>query len=127
MNMKEIQMSELTNLIGREELKEKLDRLDDFKLVMVYTDLAFRMKHIPGSIHIPIPSRANDRLDELNLDDEIVVYCSGQDCAASKMSYPILKARGYTNVRRYAGGIYDWEEAGYPLEGEAVDSQKAVA
>ena len=120
-------MSELTNLIGREELKEKLDRLDDFKLVMVYTDLAFRMKHIPGSIHIPIPSRANDRLDELNLDDEIVVYCSGQDCAASKMSYRILKARGYTNVRRYAGGIYDWEEAGYPLEGEAADSQEAVA
>ncbi len=120
-------MSELMNLIGREELKEKLDRRDDFKLVMAYTDWAYRMKHIPGSIHIPIPVKAVDRLDELKLDDEIVVYCSGQDCAASKMSYHILKARGYTNVRRYAGGIYDWEEAGYPLEGEAVASQEAVA
>jgi rhodanese-related sulfurtransferase len=27
---------------------------------------------------------------------------------------------GYTHVRRYLGGIYDWEEAGYPLEGELV-------
>ncbi len=120
-------MSELMNLIGREELKEKLDRRDDFKLVMAYTDWAYRMKHIPGSIHIPIPVKAVDRLDELKLDDEIVVYCTGQDCAASKMSYRILKARGYTNVRRYAGGIYDWEEAGYALEGEAVVSQEAVA
>ena len=115
------------NLIGREELKEKLDRHDDFKLVMVYTDWAFRLKHIPGSINIPIPFMANARLDELKLDDEIVVYCSGQDCPASKMSYRILKARGYTNVRRYAGGIYDWEEAGYPLEGEGVLSVETAA
>ncbi len=28
-----------------------------------------------------------------------------------KMSYHILKARGYTNMRRYAGGFYGWEEA----------------
>ncbi len=114
-------------LIDRKELKEKIDRRDNFKLVMVYTDWAFRMKHIPGSIHIPLAFGADDRLRELKLDDEIVVYCTSQDCAASKLSYRILKARGYTNVRRYAGGIYDWEEAGYPLEGEAVSSQGVVA
>ncbi|HEU4847194.1 MAG TPA: hypothetical protein VFT03_03275, partial [Rubrobacteraceae bacterium] len=28
------------------------------------------------------------------------------------------KARGYERVRRYAGGLEDWEEAGYPLKGE---------
>jgi rhodanese-related sulfurtransferase len=28
---------------------------------------------------------------------------------------------GYKNVRRYAGGIVDWEEAGYPLEGDFVN------
>jgi rhodanese-related sulfurtransferase len=27
---------------------------------------------------------------------------------------------GYKNVRRYAGGIQEWEEAGYPLEGSFV-------
>jgi rhodanese-related sulfurtransferase len=27
---------------------------------------------------------------------------------------------GYKNVRRYAGGIVDWEEAGYLLEGDFV-------
>jgi rhodanese-related sulfurtransferase len=26
--------------------------------------------------------------------------------------------RGYRNVRRYSGGLLDWEDAGLPLEGE---------
>jgi rhodanese-related sulfurtransferase len=24
---------------------------------------------------------------------------------------------GYSKIRRYAGGIVDWEQAGYPMEG----------
>jgi rhodanese-related sulfurtransferase len=27
---------------------------------------------------------------------------------------------GYSKIRRYAGGIVDWEQAGYPLEGDFV-------
>ncbi len=30
----------------------------------------------------------------------------------------IFKSRGYRNVRRYAGGMFDWEQAGFPVEGE---------
>ena len=37
------------NLISREELKEKLDRGDDVKLVLTLGELGFRAKHIPGS------------------------------------------------------------------------------
>ena len=36
--------------IEREELKAKLDRGDDFKLVMALNDFAFRAMRIPGSI-----------------------------------------------------------------------------
>ena len=43
------------NLIGREELKEKLDRGDDFKLVMVLGDWHFQAMHIPTSININSP------------------------------------------------------------------------
>lgn len=28
---------------------------------------------------------------------------------------------GYKKVMRYAGGISDWEDVGYPLEGSFVD------
>jgi rhodanese-related sulfurtransferase len=31
-----------------------------------------------------------------------------------------LTRMGYNKIRRYAGGIADWEQAGYPLEGDFV-------
>ncbi len=59
------------NLITSEEVKEKLDRGDDFKLAMVLGDWQFRAKHIPGSLNIHTFETAWEALDP---DDEIVVY-----------------------------------------------------
>jgi rhodanese-related sulfurtransferase len=105
-------------LISRDELKEKLDREDNFKLVMVLREYAFKAKRIPGSLHI---FNLKEVKEVLNPKDEIVVYCSGPGCHASADAFYILGEMGYKNVRRYAGGIEDWEEAGYPLEGEMVE------
>ena len=104
-------------LISREELKAKLDRGDDFKLVNVLSDWAYRAKHIPGSLHI---NTVEQGLQQLQKDDDIVVYCSDAACVASQWAYRILKMHGYQHVRRYAGGLNDWEQAGYLLEGEMV-------
>jgi rhodanese-related sulfurtransferase len=103
--------------IDREELKAKLDRKDDFKLVMVLGDWAFSAKHIPGSLNISSPE---DGVKSLDANDEIIVYCSNEACVASIAAYKMLRASGYENVRRYAGGLLDWEDAGFPLEGELV-------
>ena len=60
--------------------------------------------------------------------DEIVVYCSDVYCAASIYAYRALERRGYTNIRRYAGGIAEWEAAGYPLEsGPAAEAPQPAA
>ena len=104
-------------LISRDELKRKLERKDQFKLVMALGAWEYRAKHIPGSLHFLTPEEA---LAELAPDDEIVVYCSSYECIASVSAYGYLVRHGYTHVRRYAGGILDWEEAGYLLEGEMV-------
>jgi 3-mercaptopyruvate sulfurtransferase SseA len=37
-------------------------------------------------------------------------------CPASIRAYYFLEQRGYGRVRRFAGGIADWEAAGYRLE-----------
>ena len=37
--------------IGHEELKQMLDRQDDFRLVMALSEWAYQAKHIPGSLH----------------------------------------------------------------------------
>jgi rhodanese-related sulfurtransferase len=56
-------------------------------------------------------------LAALGKNDEIVVYCTNPECLASVAAYRRLVDAGYTNVRRYAGGVVDWEDAGLPLEG----------
>ena len=115
--------SELSkNLISREELREKLNRGDKFKLVNALGDWAFEAKRIPGSININNMQALNEAMHEkmLDPDDEIIIHCSNPLCPASIIGYQILVSNGYKNVRRYAGGIQDWEEAGYPLEGKLV-------
>lgn len=104
--------------IGREELKDKLDRRDPVKLVMALSRWAFDAKHIPGSLHFDDPEDLYSAFDK---DDEIVVYCSTVDCLSSVAMYRALVERGYTNVRRYAGGLIDWEDAGLPLEGHFIE------
>lgn len=101
--------------ISREELKEKLDRGDDFKLVMTLAEWAYRMSHIPGSININSIEQGEKLLDP---DEEIVVYCSDRQCIASQAAYHYLVGHGYKHVRRYSGGLSEWQAAGYPLEGD---------
>lgn len=66
-------------------------------------------------------SNIQDVKKMLNPDDEIVIHCSNPLSPASIIGYQILIHNGYRNGRRYASGISDWEEAGYPLEGTLVD------
>jgi rhodanese-related sulfurtransferase len=106
-----------TDLIGREELKKKFDRGDDFKLVMVLGEWEYRAKRISGSLRV---SASRKMLQALDPDEEIVLYDTNPACRASRFACRFLKARGYARVRRYAAGLEDWESAGYPLEGESV-------
>jgi len=104
-------------LIDTEELKQKLDLGEDFKLVMVQGEWEYRAMHIPGSLRV---STLEEGANTLDPDDEIVLYDSGTYCVASRMAYKILKEHGYQHVRCYAGGLEEWESAGYPVvvEGE---------
>lgn len=101
--------------ISREELRDRLGRKDGLTLIMAASDFGFHAKHIPGSLHFDPHHR---QLPELGKDQEIVVYCSNEDCVASLKLYKMLREQGYEHVRHYAGGLIDWETAGLPLEGD---------
>jgi rhodanese-related sulfurtransferase len=110
----DMQLEVNMNLISREELKGKLDQAADIKLVFALGAWQYRAKHIPGSLHFNDRAEALQRLEQ---DDEIIVYCSNPACAASRFAYRFLMNHGYKNVRRYAGGLSEWEDAGYLLAG----------
>ena len=42
---------------------------------------------------------------------------------ASVALYQLLERNGYRNLRRFAGGLQEWQQAGYPLEAAMVDAQ----
>ncbi len=103
--------------ITREELKAKLDRGDDFRLIMVMERWHYKAQHIPGSILME-PNKKGMEL--LSAEEEIVCYCSHSACSTSRRAANLLEKAGFTNVWHYDGGLDDWRSAGYPLEGTAV-------
>ena len=105
--------------ITRQELKAKLDVGADIKLVMTVGGWTFRARHIPGSVNYPSPSCA---LQALRRDDEIILYSTSHHRQDTVAAFDALTAHGYRNVCCYRGGLADWEDAGYPVEGEGVGS-----
>jgi rhodanese-related sulfurtransferase len=105
--------------ISRQELKAKLDADQAIKLVMTVGGWTFRAKHIPGSLSFPSPSCA---LQALRRDDQIILYSTSNGRQDTRVAFEALSAHGYRNVRCYAGGLADWEGAGYPVEGTGLDS-----
>ena len=102
--------------ISRDELKQAIDA---GQVIVVETLRAehFEQGHLPGAIHIHFEA-ISELAPELlpDKDARIVTYCSNTACRNSDVAANKLTAMGYTNVRKYAEGKQDWEEAGLPLE-----------
>jgi rhodanese-related sulfurtransferase len=67
----------MAKTISRDELKQKLDRKDDFLLVETLPATAYHHNHLPGAINLP-PDNVTARASQLLPDKgaEIVVYCA---------------------------------------------------
>lgn len=116
-------MSENDDLprISRSELKENIDRNDDFELIEVLPSEDLEEYHIPGAINIPgneLRDAVPDRISQK--EREIVVYCADSSCEASPRAARLLLDMGYTNVRDYEGGKEDWRDGGLPVESGPV-------
>ncbi len=103
--------------ITREELREKVERGDEFVLVDALSAQHYESSHLPGAVNLPL--EFVDEAEKVLPDRgaEIVVYCMNTDCAASGEEVRELKEMGYENVRHYVEGKQDWIEAGLPVEG----------
>jgi len=63
--------------ISRDELKQKIDRQDNFILVETLPETAYHHAHLPGAINLPLDKVSAEALNLLpNKDAEIVVYCA---------------------------------------------------
>ena len=91
-----------------EELKEKLDKKENFIFIDVrepheYAEFNLGAKLIPlGDVANIVTEYANHKADE------IVIHCrSGK---RSGMAMEFLQQNGYKNVRNLIGGVLAWQE-----------------
>ena len=103
--------------INAQQLKHRLDAGEHVLLINAMEENKFRAKHIPGSLNLFTKEGIEK---SLNKNDDIVVYCTDQACNKSVLLYHLLDALGYKQICRFAGGLLEWEDAGFPLEGEMV-------
>ncbi len=97
------------------ELAERIASHSAPLILDVRSPREFASGHIPGARNIPF-TELGTRLSELELseDDEVVVLCEVGGRAA--VAEAVLRANGYSNVRRLTGHMKAWREGGYRIE-----------
>jgi rhodanese-related sulfurtransferase len=94
-------MSEITP----QALKARLGTPGAPLLLDVRQDWETQLCRLPNAVHIPI-EEIELRADELNADDDIVVYCHQGVRSAAVADY--LRQRGFKNVKNLRGGLDSW-------------------
>jgi rhodanese-related sulfurtransferase len=121
------------DLVTTAELKQWIDSGKPMVIVdtMPYAD-SYRKAHLPGALQFlfPIPdmdtwdTTATDGKSQADFatmlgtdkDKPIVIYCGFVMCTRSHNGAAWAVKLGYRNVYRYAGGIFAWKGADYPIE-----------
>jgi adenylyltransferase/sulfurtransferase len=95
------------DVIDATELKNKLDRKDDFVLIDVREPHEYQIARIPGARLIPL-GELPKHLSELDPDADIVAHCKSG--GRSQKAVDLLKANGFKKVRNMTGGITAWSD-----------------
>jgi adenylyltransferase/sulfurtransferase len=89
------------------EVKEKIDRGDDFVLIDVREPHEYQICNIPYAKLIPL-GELPKRVNELNTTDEIVAHCKSGVRSAKAVEF--LKQAGFKRIRNMKGGILAWSD-----------------
>lgn len=79
----------------------------------------FETGHLPGAISLPFTELQSERMNAARAktrDRVIIVYCSDEHCALSRLGARELRRAGWRNLRVFEGGVAAWKRAGYSLE-----------
>jgi adenylyltransferase/sulfurtransferase len=87
------------------ELKQKIDRGDDFVLIDVREPHEYRICSIPGSKLIPL-GEFPKHVADFDPNADIVIHCKSGMRSAKACA--VLRQAGFQNVRNVVGGILAW-------------------
>jgi len=101
--------------ISVEDAKAMYD--DGALIVDVRTAQEYESFHIPETLSIPL-DELEDQLEFIPMSLDIIMVCRTGN--RSSEGRDILLEAGFPRVTSIQGGVVDWVEAGYPLEGVDV-------
>jgi len=122
-------------LISTSELKTLLDSDEELVLVdAMPAGASFDKGHIAGAVNFEFPKETletwnsegikggskEDYAELLGNDTArtVVTYCGFVECARSHNAAVFARGLGFTDVRRFPGGIHAWRWAGHALTTE---------
>ncbi|MET8446080.1 ArsR/SmtB family transcription factor [Streptomyces sp. NPDC005209] len=107
---------------GREVTREELHaRVTAGQAVMLDVRPAeeYLAGHIPGALSIPV-EELTDRIGELPVDVEVVVYCRGEFCVLAYDAVRLLTENGRRAIR-LNDGMLEWRLADLPVAAGTTD------
>ena len=91
--------------ITPQALKARLDKPGAPLLLDVRQDWETKLCRLPNAVHIPI-EEIEMRVEELNREDDIVVYCHQGVRSAAVGEF--LRSLGFKSVQNLSGGLDLW-------------------
>lgn len=104
-------------VLAAEELKAKIDEHDDFILVDLLPASDYHRAHIQGALNIPITELETKANQWLSHPIDIIVYSASLKCRGAEFAQDYLAKHGF-RVWRLEGGLEEWIQKLYPLEGD---------
>lgn len=88
----------------------------DLVIINVLDKPEFDDCHIKGSINISF-DEFEDKMKTLPKHNHYVLYCADYMCMSSGYCAKLLKNAKFEHVWAYEGGMAEWYQKGYPVEG----------
>ena len=104
----------MARVIDRDEVRRRLAE-GEAVLVEVMPEEEFRRSHIAGAVNIPLERIGATCRERYRTDQQFVLYCADQACAASGLAARKLAFFGFHDVLEYGAGKQDWQDAGLPM------------
>lgn len=105
--------------ISADEVKQLIDtKAENVVLIDANGASTYKKGHLQGAVNLT-PKQINaETLAKVapEKDTTLVFYCGGVSCPASGKAAKAAHEAGYTNVKKFPGGLEEWQEKGYPLQ-----------
>lgn len=96
----------LKNITG-EEMKSKVKSSKDISIIDVREPYEYNVKHIPGSINVPL-SKLKRRKMDVPIDKEIILYCQ-TGIRSKQAANLIFKRHNIKELSHLSGGFFSWK------------------